>query len=330
MTSSTSAPSTASPSAIALASKVSAAAAPTGLDLYLRYAFAGAVCCSVTHGALTPIDVIKTTIQLDPQTYRGGMLPAARKIIATEGPSALLKGLGPTVAGYFIQGAFKFGGYEFFKSTLVGLVGPDRAPDHRLPIYLASSAAAEFVADIFLCPLEATRIRLVSQPGFARGLAPAFARIVREEGVGKGLYAGFGPILFKQVPYNMTKFFVYEVAAETVYGAIATPKEELPSHMVTAINLGSGLAAGVCAAVVSQPADTLLSKINKQKAASGERTVGRLVKMAGELGVKGLFTGLGTRIFMVGTLTALQFAIYGDIKRLLGATGEIQIKRRSA
>ena len=29
----------------------------TGLNLYGRFAFAGAVCCSVTHGALTPIDV---------------------------------------------------------------------------------------------------------------------------------------------------------------------------------------------------------------------------------------------------------------------------------
>lgn len=30
---------------------------PSGLALYGRFAFAGAVCCSVTHGALTPVDV---------------------------------------------------------------------------------------------------------------------------------------------------------------------------------------------------------------------------------------------------------------------------------
>lgn len=41
-----------------------AAVAPTapenkveGLGLYSRFAFAGAVCCSVTHGAFTPVDV---------------------------------------------------------------------------------------------------------------------------------------------------------------------------------------------------------------------------------------------------------------------------------
>lgn len=29
----------------------------SGLALYSRFALAGAICCSVTHGALTPVDV---------------------------------------------------------------------------------------------------------------------------------------------------------------------------------------------------------------------------------------------------------------------------------
>lgn len=29
----------------------------SGVALYSRFAFAGAVCCSVTHGGLTPVDV---------------------------------------------------------------------------------------------------------------------------------------------------------------------------------------------------------------------------------------------------------------------------------
>ena len=31
--------------------------APQGLALYSRFALAGAICCSVTHGGLTPVDV---------------------------------------------------------------------------------------------------------------------------------------------------------------------------------------------------------------------------------------------------------------------------------
>jgi len=39
-----------------------------------------------------------------------GMVTGFRQIIAKEGSGALLTGLGPTAAGYFLQGAFKFGG----------------------------------------------------------------------------------------------------------------------------------------------------------------------------------------------------------------------------
>lgn len=31
--------------------------APEGIDLYARFAVAGALGCSVTHGAFTPVDV---------------------------------------------------------------------------------------------------------------------------------------------------------------------------------------------------------------------------------------------------------------------------------
>jgi solute carrier family 25 phosphate transporter 3 len=97
--------------------------------------------------------------------------------------------------------------YEFWKKTAIEYFGVDKARDNRQAIYLGASGIAEFFADIALCPLEATRIRLVSQPSFADGLLGGFARIAREEGIG-GFYAGFGPILFKQVPYTMAKFAV--------------------------------------------------------------------------------------------------------------------------
>jgi len=86
---------------------------------------------------------------------------------------------------------------------------------------------------------------------------------------------------------------------------------------------------GIAAAVVSQPADTLLSKINKQKATAGQSVMTRLLVLARELGPSGLFLGLGPRVIMVATLTAGQFAIYGDIKRILGATGGIEIGKAS-
>ncbi|KAL2220920.1 putative mitochondrial phosphate carrier protein [Thermoascus aurantiacus ATCC 26904] len=296
----------------------------SGFQLYSRFAFAGAVCCSVTHGALTPVDVVKTRIQLDPVTYNKGLFGGFRQVIQNEGAAALLTGFGPTAAGYFLQGALKFGGYEFFKQQFINQLGYETASNNRTAVYLASSALAEFFADIALCPLEATRIRLVSEPTFASGLLTGFTKILKNEGIG-AFYSGFGPILFKQVPYTMAKFVVYERVAEAIYRTV--DKNSLSDGAKTGINLGSGLIAGFAAAIVSQPADTMLSKINKTKGQPGESTVSRLVKIGKELGFRGSFAGIGARLFMVGTLTAGQFAIYGDIKRILGATGGVEIAK---
>jgi len=294
----------------------------SGLALYSRFAFAGAVCCSVTHGALTPVDVVKTRIQLDPAKYNKGMVGGFRQVISQEGAGALLTGFGPTAAGYFLQGAFKFGGYELFKQQSINLLGYETASQNRTAVYLASSALAEFFADIALCPLEATRIRLVSQPGFASGLLGGFSKILKNEGVG-AFYSGFGPILFKQVPYTMAKFVVYERVSGAIFSV--WKKDELSAPLQTTANLGAGLIAGFAAAFVSQPADTMLSKINKTPGAPGEGTTARLVKIGKELGIKGSYTGIGARLFMVGTLTAFQFAIYSDIKKALGATGGVEL-----
>jgi hypothetical protein len=67
---------------------------------------------------------------------------------------------------------------------------------YRTAIYLGAASVAEFFADILLTPLEATRIRLVSEKGFATGLVSGFTRLAREGGVSQ-LYAGFLPILCK-------------------------------------------------------------------------------------------------------------------------------------
>lgn len=125
------------------------------------------------------------------------MIGGFKKVVQNEGAGALLTGVGPTFAGYFLQGAFKFGGYEFFKQQSINLLGLETATNNRTAVYLASSAAAEFFADIALCPLEATRIRLVSQPTYASGLISGFGKMLKNEGIG-AFYAGFGPILFKQ------------------------------------------------------------------------------------------------------------------------------------
>lgn len=113
----------------------------------------------------------------------------------------------------------------------------------------------------------------------------------------------------------MTKFVVFEKVSEFAYTNFFD-KAKTSDAMQTTINLGSGLIAGFAAAAVSQPADTMLSKINKTKGLPGESTTSRLINIAKELGFRGSFSGIGARLFMVGALTAGQFAIYGKYPRV--------------
>ena len=37
---------------------------------FLKGAASGGICCSITHGAMCPVDVVKTRVQLDPVKVR--------------------------------------------------------------------------------------------------------------------------------------------------------------------------------------------------------------------------------------------------------------------
>merc|ERR1711959_191000 len=227
-----------------------------GLGYFLNGALAGGLCCSITHGGMCPVDVVKTRIQLDPVTYNKGLVGA--------------------------------------------------------------SACAEFIADIFLCPLEAARIRQVSDPDFAKSLIPAIMKLFKMEGLA-GWYSGFVPILFKQIPYTMAKFAVQGAAAERIYATLPD-RDGLSRGSKMAVSMTSGVIAGVAAAIISHPADTLLSKINKKGAGGEGGMVTRLGRIAAEMGFMNLCTtGLPARCVMIGTLTAGQFVIFDTLMPLLGA-----------
>jgi len=312
-------------------SQASLAAAGTPLtpDFTLKdygiFMTAGALCCTITHGAMTPIDVIKTRIQIDPGLKGHSLLSGGRKIVAAEGPSALLTGFGPTAVGYFVQGGAKFAGYEFWKKQFVQAVGShEEAVKYRTAIYLGASSVAEFFADILLTPLEATRIRLVSERGYAKGLVSGFTKLAAEGGVGT-LYAGFIPILCKQIPYAIGQFTVNEFCHEAIYRQLSDDtRNNLSGTAKFGISLSSGITAGFAAAILSHPADTLLSQINKGHGPKGSM-VFRLTTLAREAGFVGLFAGLGPRMIMTAGLVAGQFILYGMIKDALGGSPGVEI-----
>ena len=70
---------------------------------------------------------------------------------------------------YFVQGWFKCGGVEICKTRFAIGMNKKNARMNRDSSTLGGPVA-EFVADVFLCPYEACRIRYILDPSYANGV----------------------------------------------------------------------------------------------------------------------------------------------------------------
>lgn len=296
---------------------IAAASGALSMLRFCQFFVAGGVCAFVTHAACTPIDVVKTRMQTTHQGKYAGLLDGSRRIIAEEGPGALLKGLGATAGGYFLHGAFKYSFYEVFKV----LFSPDAATALKPPLFIACAAGfcAECIACCLLCPMEAVRIRSVSDPNFPTGVYVGLAYISRLEGV-HGLYKGLPAMLLKQVPYTVGQFAAYEFVAPmvraVVFAAVQANTASASPSLVAFVSTVAGLLAGVIAAIISHPGDTILSKVNQDEGEGGPLLqIQRVVRAAG---LDGLFAGLNVRILQVACMVGGQFCIYDSVKVFVG------------
>merc|ERR1712025_1390902 len=227
--------------------------------------------------------------------------------IKEEGARGLAKGWAPTLIGYSMQGVCKFGFYEVFKNIYANMIGEENAYLYRTALYLAASASAEFFADIALSPMEAVKVRIQTSPGFASTLREGAPKLYAMEGM-SGFYKGLPPLWMRQIPYTMMKFACFERTVEMLYKhVVPKPRSDCTKGEQLVVTFAAGYIAGVFCAIVSHPADTVVSKLNNDVGSTP-------VSAARELGMKGLWKGLGPRIIMIGTLTALQWFIYDSVK----------------
>ena len=271
----------------------------------LGCAAAGALSTCVSHTLTLPLDVLKTRIQSDAALAGMSLAAVCRRIVAAEGPRALLAGFTANGCGYFMQGAIKFGLYEACKRRIFrelearGINGRTR---HRVPVWVASSACAEVVACLALCPMEATKIRLVTDPLYASSTLGALRRVISENGV-TSLWQGVAPILVRQVPYTVAKLAGYEVISQHLRNPLA-----------------AGVLAGSAAAVVSQPGDVVLARLcggSAQARLTGvcaleDASVGAVLSSI--TNPAQLFVGLYPRACMCALVCASQFFLYEALR----------------
>lgn len=273
----------------------------------------GVIACGPTHTSVTPLDLVKCRRQVNSSIYKSN-IQGWRQILKTDGFRGIWLGWSPTFVGYSFQGAGKYGAYEVFKYYYGEKLFPNT---NKTLVFLGASATAEFIADVFLCPFEAVKVRMqTSLPPFARTMREGLGKVVQQEGF-RGLYKGLVPLWGRQIPYTMCKFSTFELAVSKIYEQLGKPKEEYGALAQTGVSFLGGYIAGIACAVVSHPADVMVSKLNSDRK-PGESAGKAMSRIYGNIGFPGLWNGLPVRIVMIGTLTAFQWLIYDSFKVALG------------
>ncbi|KAG6897207.1 hypothetical protein C0992_003504 [Termitomyces sp. T32_za158] len=289
---------------------------PHDVNYYAKCMLGGALACGFTHAGITPLDVAKCNMQVNPAKYQG-LVPSLKLLLKEEGSKGIWKGFGPTFVGYSAQGMFKYGLYEVFKDFYSTLAGEEASSKYKPAIWLAGSASAEVFADIALCPLEMTKVKIQTSPSgtFPIGFGAALAQMNRTKVETRFPFGSLVPLWSRQIPYTMAKFFFFEKIVQLFYTHVFTkPKETYSKTTQLGVTFASGYLAGVVCAIVSHPADSLVSLLGK--AENKGKSVGQI---ASEVGVMSLATkGLGTRVIMIGTLTGFQWWIYDTFKSAMG------------
>jgi solute carrier family 25 phosphate transporter 3 len=199
----------------------------------------------------------------------------------------------------------------------------------EFPVWIVASGCAEVLASCVLCPLEATKIYMMMNPEvLSGGILSCVTTIIKTKGL-LSLYSGLPLLLLRQVPYTCVKLSGYEMVFRFIRHGTSIIQKRFPklnsfkdsAPLEVTQQLTSGVFAGIGAAVVSQPADVLLSKLC---GSANDATVCLIVDgLPGfidamkDLGFRGCFSGLVPRATMVGVLTALQFGVYEKVRRLV-------------
>ncbi|KAJ8094673.1 Cu/Pi carrier [Marasmius tenuissimus] len=289
---------------------------PHDVSYYSKCMLGGALACGLTHAAITPLDVAKCNMQVNPAKYTG-LGPGLKTLIAEEGSRGIWKGFGPTLVGYGLQGMFKYGLYEVFKDTYMNMAGQETTEKYKGLIWLAGSASAEVFADIALCPLEMTKVKIQTSPTgtFPVAFGSALSEMSRLKADTRYPFGSLVPLWSRQIPYTMAKFYFFEKIVSVFYTHVFTqPKETYSKPTQLGVTFASGYLAGVVCAIVSHPADSMVSLLGK--AENKGKSAGQI---ASEVGFGTLATkGLGTRVLMIGTLTGFQWWIYDTFKSTMG------------
>lgn len=175
-----------------------------------------------------PIDVVKTRLQMDGsggsvKAYNGS-LDCATKLVRSEGPTSLFKGLPPALLRQSTYGSLRYGLYGPIKDSM-GIKAGEPVPLWKK---IVAGGGAGAIASAIANPTDLMKVRLQTDgmskdeagkllPKRYTGMINCFSSIIKEEGV-LALWTGVGPTTGRATVLAAAELASYDEAKGVLSG----------------------------------------------------------------------------------------------------------------
>ena len=262
---------------------------------------AGGLAGCLAKTCVAPLERTRIAAQVTSQRQSSASL--AMGIVRDEGVLGLWRGNGIAVVRTFPSKAIVFGGNDYYKRALLALpVAPPRAA-----VDAAAGGLAGLTAVAITYPLDVLRtmVSATGADGGKRSAYDAIASTLRSRGPA-AFYVGVAPTMVGGTFHEAARFGIFD----------STRRWPLFDHGAWWANLACGSMAGVLAGVILYPNDTVRRQLQMGTYDTYFGAARGLVRTAG---VPRLYAGLAPYLFRAGPGAAIQFATFGELKKLLDA-----------
>ncbi|KAE9610258.1 putative mitochondrial carrier protein [Lupinus albus] len=262
---------------------------------FLRTLFEGVIAGGtagvVVETALYPIDTIKTRLQ----AARGG-----EKLVF----KGLYSGLAGNLAGVLPASALFVGVYEPMKQKLLR-VFPENLSAFA---HLSAGALGGIAASLIRVPTEVVKQRMQTRQFTSASGAVRY--IASKEGF-KGLYAGYGSFLLRDLPFDAIQFCLYE---QIRIGYKLAARRDLNDPENALI----GAFAGALTGAITTPLDVIKTRLMIQGSGNQYKGIVDCVQtIIKEEGPSALLKGVGPRVLWIGIGGSIFFGVLESSKRFL-------------
>eukprot|EP00127_Corallochytrium_limacisporum_P004652 Clim_evm6s172 gene=Clim_evmTU6s172 len=283
------------------------------------HVISGAAAGTITAIATSPLDVVKTRLQITnhPSIAQDGqqgikVVKTLRDILKNEGIRGWYRGLGPTLMGLLPNWAIYFPAYEEYKAYTHDITGlPISSPF----VHITAAMGAGITCAIATNPLWVVKTRMMTQHAASahqyEHTAHAFATILRTEGIA-GLYRGLTPSLLG-VGHVAIQFPAYEQMKEL----LRDPSRPEPQGLTKIDIVIAAAVSKVVASTLWYPHEVVRTRMQNQTETplkyKNLLQTARLILH--EEGFQAFYRGMGTNLLRVtpaGALTFLSYETFRD------------------